>query len=222
MSVSLRGAADTQAPTCATPMVRVTSGTGERVFETLPDGSRLALNTDSEIIATCSPTARFVRVTKGEALLRFKHERGTRPFFVWSRDTLVEDIGTGADIRIREHSVEVAVTEGSVRIHPKGVVLHKGGHATIRDDGELEILPNLGYEELARLLAWRDGRVWFDRTPVAQAISEFNRYNERKILFQLSPHDAQRLLGGSFDNSDIDGFTASVRNALAPEKKPAR
>src|SRR5437763_1755054 len=114
--ILLRSAADTQAPMCSTSIDRYTSDIGERLYAPLPDGSLIALNTNTDVLVSCSRTGILVRLLRGEAQIQVRHERAPRPFLVWTDHGVVEDVGTGFNIRQKQNSIEVVVTDGTVRI----------------------------------------------------------------------------------------------------------
>jgi transmembrane sensor len=230
---SLRSATDTQAPLCSTPIVRYTSDVGERFYATLPDGSQISLNTNTDVLVSCSRTGRLVRLLRGEAQIKVRHERAPRPFLVWTNHGVVEDVGTEFSIRQKQDSIEVAVTDGTVRVYPRadtlhqpssnaplavdgvGVELHKGAHVSVSADGKLWVLPMLNNDGLNRLLAWRTGHIDVDQIPLAQAVDEFNRYNHRKYeLGRIPPQYANHPLTGYFDEARIDDLLVAAEKEL--------
>jgi len=230
---SLRSAADTQAPMCSTPMVRYTSDVGERFYTTLPDGSQIALNTDTDVLVSCSRTGRLVRLLRGEAQIKVRHERASRPFLVWTDHGVVEDVGTGFIVREKQDSMEVAVTEGTVRVYPGanslrqpssnapltvdgvGAEFHKGAHVSVSADGKLFVLPALNNDGLNRLLAWRTGHIDVDHIPLADAVAEFNRYSHRRYeLGRIPPQYAKHPLIGYFDEARIDDLLVAAEKEL--------
>jgi ferric-dicitrate binding protein FerR (iron transport regulator) len=232
-TMSLRSAADTQAPMCSTPIDRYTSGVGDRIFATLPDGSLLALNSNTNIVATCSRTGRLVRLLKGEAQIFVKHERAPRPFILWTNQAAVQDVGTGFNVRAKENSTEIAVTDGTVRVYPHaaalrqssnaplavdgvGVELHKGARASVDSATcQLRTLPALDNDGLRRLLAWRTGNIDLYEVSLAEAIDEFNRYSPRRYrVVHIPPEYAKHPLSGYFDDGGIDDFLAAAETEL--------
>jgi len=218
---------------CSNSIVRYTSDVGERLYTTLPDGSLVALNTNTDILVSCSRTGRLVRLLRGEAQIEVRHERAPRPFLVWTDHGAVEDVGTGFNIRQRQNSIEVAVTDGTVRVYPNaetlrqpssnapqavdgvGVELHKGAHVSVRANGKLFVLPALNNDGLNRLLAWRTGHIDVDHIPLANAVDEFNRYSPRQYkLAHIPTLYAEHPLTGYFDEARIDDLLVAAENEL--------
>jgi transmembrane sensor len=231
--ISLRSAADIQAPLCSTPIDRYTSNAGERLYATLPDGSLIALNTNTDVLVNCSRTGRLVRLLRGEAQIHVRHERASRPFLVLTDHGVVEDVGTGFNIRQKRNSIEVAVTDGTVRIYPHadtlrqpsngapltvdgvGVEFRKGARVSVSADGKLFVLPALDDNGLRRVLAWRWGNIALDNVTLEEAIEEFNRYSRHNFKLTLVPaRYAKHPLIGYFDADRIDDFLAAAEQEL--------
>jgi len=62
---------------------------------------------------------------------------------------------------------------------------------------------------MTRKLAWTQGRLWFDRVTLAEAIAEFNRYNRRQIVIE-DPAIAGIRIGGALDATEVDSFVAAL------------
>ena len=67
--------------------------------------------------------------------------------------------------------------------------------------------------DLEQHLSWRSGLLTFRDTPLAEAVAEFNRYNERKIVIE-DPRIAGLQLGGIFRSTNIDPFIELVEQGF--------
>jgi transmembrane sensor len=65
-----------------------------------------------------------------------------------------------------------------------------------------------------RALAWADGRLVFDNSPVGDAIREFNRYNSIQIIVKDAAL-ARRPISGVFNAADPESFAAFIQS-VAP------
>ncbi|MGH8284276.1 MAG: FecR family protein, partial [Steroidobacteraceae bacterium] len=84
----------------------------------LKDGSRINLNTDSEMRVKLSTARRQVSLVRGEAQFDVVRD-ARRPFDVQAGSAIVRAIGTSFSVRLRDASrVEVLVTAGQVVIDP--------------------------------------------------------------------------------------------------------
>jgi transmembrane sensor len=240
----------------------------------LADGSRVTLNTDSELQVSLEPRERVVSLDRGEAYFEVAKDK-IRPFIVNVGPKRVIAVGTQFSVRRDGDSIQVIVTEGTVRMEdrrarasrastetppsaqtatsaqtsptaqsaqaptstqtpafaqaatsssvpgsaepvPQGspaslgsagsayVVLLPAG-SVARAEADAVLVRNEPLTEIEQHLSWRSGLLTFRDTPLADAVAEFNRYNERKILIE-DPRIANLQLGGIFRSTNIDPF----------------
>jgi transmembrane sensor len=81
----------------------------------LTDGSKVTLNTDTDVRIELSPSERRVDLQHGEAFFEVAHD-ATRPFVVRAGDKRVVAVGTKFSVRRDGDEVWVVVTEGKVRL----------------------------------------------------------------------------------------------------------
>ncbi|HEY1111212.1 MAG TPA: FecR domain-containing protein, partial [Opitutaceae bacterium] len=81
----------------------------------LPDGSRIELRDDCEVLVRYSATERRVLLTRGEAHFTVWKD-ATRPFVVQVGDMEVVAVGTAFSVRWEQREMEVLVTSGSVKL----------------------------------------------------------------------------------------------------------
>jgi transmembrane sensor len=191
----------------------------------LADGSTAVLNTDSRIRARLSSGRREIVLEKGEALFTVAHDV-RRPFDVTAGETVVRAVGTAFSIRLRDQKqVDVIVTEGRVAINPpddsannklpepvavpKLSTLAAGEAVSVKAHRQLKVL-KIADDDLRKKLAWTQGRIWFDRVTLAEAVAEFNRYNRRQLLID-DPSIAELHIGGAFEATDLDSFVAALQ-----------
>ena len=62
-------------------------------------------------------------------------------------------------------------------------------------------------------LSWREGMLVFDRSTLADAVAEFNRYNRRKLVIEGEVAGEVRI-GGSFEADNIDAFGRLLQQAF--------
>jgi transmembrane sensor len=183
----------------------------------LADGSQVTLNTDTRIRVALGESERRIELDRGEAYFDVAKDP-SRPFVVLVEDKRITAVGTRFSVRREGDEVRVAVTEGKVRIeHAAGstgvgvqeieaadpVLLAAGAVAQTAKAG-VRVQSDAG-PKAEQLLSWRKGYVVFDETPLAEAVSEFNRYNERRILVRDEAL-ARLPIGGNFRSNNLDGF----------------
>lgn len=202
---------------------------GEQLDETLPDGSRLRLDTATRVTVVFRHGRREVRLSDGQAYFQVEHDPG-RPFDVLAGPLRVTDLGTRFSVRYTPEiagndGVQVAVEEGRVRVGPAsrfGLVsrLWNGGHGAavvlaagqqVASDaggglGQVSPVPE------GEIAAWRDNRISFDNTPLAQALAEFERYGPTHLT--AGPRVAALGVTGTFNPRKLENFTRILPQAL--------
>lgn len=105
---------DNSSVSVSEPILYTTEIGGHREI-LLSDGTRLNLNTDSEIEVDYSLERRKVRLLKGEAFFEVAHN-ANRPFIVYAAETSVRAVGTAFVVHLMPKKFEVTVTEGKVEL----------------------------------------------------------------------------------------------------------
>jgi transmembrane sensor len=171
---------------------------GEHQTLRLSDGSRIELNTNTEV--RIAQSGRAVTLERGEAFFQIVHDE-TRPFIVTVGEHRVIDLGTKFDIRKEKDRLEVALIEGKARVEatsadaPKSTLLAPGDVMVATAHGVS--LKKRTSESLSDQLGWRRDVIVFDHTALAQAAAELNRYNAKKIVI-ADPVAAKVKIGGTF------------------------
>ncbi len=157
---------------------------GERKSVMLADGSRLDINTNSEVSVHFSRRGREVRLNSGQAAFAVAH--GERPFDVFAGGMRVRDIGTQFDVRQRAGRIEVAVLEGKVEVAVRDGVahpLHQGQRLSY------DVAANTASIEpvdIAAAGAWRDGRIVFKSQSLGTVLAELGRYHSASVVVNSS------------------------------------
>jgi transmembrane sensor len=175
----------------------------------LSDGSKITLNTDSQIHVALDPTMRRVKLDQGEAFFDVSKD-AARPFVVDIADKRVTAVGTQFSVRRDHNDIRVLVTEGRVSIESRDgasklvkTQLPAGSEArTSRTEVLVEQPAPAQVEEQ---LSWRTGHLIFHDTTLADAVADFNRYSTRKIFIE-DPAIAGIRVGGNFRSGDADAF----------------
>lgn len=195
------------------------TGVGEHRTVVLDDGSRIELNTNSRVIVRYRRGVREVELERGEAL--FEVMKDNRPFVVSAAGTeiragqseLAVRLGVqGAVVRVREGNADIFATTGSSGIGTHAVRVSAGFEA-IASSATPRLRP-VAEAEIDRSLAWRRGGLAFDGQTLAEAASEFNRYNRQQIV--IADGSIRNLrVGGYFHNNDMPGFVKAVTTAFS-------
>ena len=160
---------------------------------------------------------RAVWLDRGEAYFEVAHDP-SRPFVVYAGQRRVTVLGTKFSVRRVGDGIEVAVVEGRVRLDPlrdqakaKPAVVTRGDLVIAK--GEATLVTARSVEKVESELSWRQGMLVFDRSTLAEAVAEFNRYNQRKLVVD-DPDIAALRIGGSFEAENIDAFARLLQDAF--------
>jgi transmembrane sensor len=189
---------------------------GQQKEVRLPDGSRLRLGTATRVEARYYSQRRDVTLFDGEALFDVRAE-AARPFQVLAGPLRVTVVGTRFAVRYTptlagNDGVQVGVEHGTVlvaRATDKAdapVVLIAGQQVAADAAGVLAPVVATAPQGIA---PWREHRVSFVDTPLAQALAELARYGPTGLVVR-QPEVAALRLTGTFDPGD----RAALRRAL--------
>jgi transmembrane sensor len=175
----------------------------------ISDGSKVTLNTDSEIRVAVTERERRIDLEHGEAFFEVAHDK-RRPFVVRAGNKRVIAVGTKFSVRREANDIQVVVTEGKVLVETEGAgvagsaePLAAGTFAQASDAGVL--LQTKRLAEAEETLSWRQGVLVFREMTLADASAEFNRYNSRKIVIE-DPAVASLRVAGSFRANNVEAF----------------
>ena len=140
-----------------------------------------------------------------------------RPFVVDVGDKRLTDEGTQFSVRRENHHVAVVVTDGKVHLAtPSSAAAAQAdveaGSRALTSGTRIEVRP-LSAVEIQEVVSWRTGHLAFHDTSLPDAVAEFNRYSERKIVIQ-SASLADVRIGGNFRATDIDGFLSLLKRGF--------
>lgn len=194
---------------------RYVSRKGERLEQTLPDGSLISLNTDSAVHVSFYQSERRVVLEKGEAFFQVRSEPD-RPFNVDAGQAVIRVTGTRFNVRRETDMVDVAVESGSVRVESgpwwNSAHYKLAGEQGVRLGSDQQA--SVQSRNMVQALAWRQGRAIFDAEPLEHIVAELNRYKEPGIVLH-SPSLRGLRVTGVFDVNDPQAFL-EVLPSLAP------
>lgn len=192
---------------------------GEKLDVTLPDGSALTLNTETDLDVVFDGRRRTVEVLRGQAFFNVAKDP-SRPFVVVAGGKQIVAVGTAFDVRLDQGRVEVQLVEGHVVIEnaePTGSASPPARDSTQSvhlNPGEALVATDkhvvrTAAEDQQRLLKWRDGLIEFDNTSLAAAVAEFNRYSAQTISID-EPNIAMLPISGVFRTNSQRKFLEAV------------
>jgi transmembrane sensor len=199
----------------------VVTAVGEQRTLTLEDGSRVYLNTDSRAVVHYDKKLRQVELQKGEALFEVA-KRPDWPFTVTAGNRQVTALGTSFIVKRDDADLAVTLVEGRVTVSPIKDAsaspqrsLESGTPAvfTLSPGQRLTFAknesPKVDRPPMERVTAWQRGQVAFDNTPLADAVTEMNRYSTVRIVIQ-DPSAAAIRVSGIFRAGDSANFAQAL------------
>jgi len=184
---------------------------GDRRTVTLADGSRIELNTESEVRVHFNRWQRSVEIIKGEAFFTVNHD-AERPFEVHAGSGRIRDIGTAFEVYIKPEHVIVAVQEGIVEVQASGKrELTAGQQLAFSNSGEFQTLQA---QDVAGLTAWRQGNLVFRNRRLDDVLAEVGRYHDTRIRLQNETLGKLRV-SGTFHTAEL-GDTLNAIAAILP------
>lgn len=198
---------------------------GEQRQLALPDGSTLWLDTATQVEVSLYRQRREVRLVEGQAFFTVQ-PNSAQPFDVLAGATRVTVVGTRFSVRNtrsglgEEGRVSVAVEQGRVRVASRqstqelagagaAVELVSGQSVSTDASG----LPGPVQHEAAPAANWREGRVSFNGSTLAQAVAEFERYGDTGLVIR-DPAVGALKVHGSFELRQLGAFARALPRVL--------
>lgn len=203
-------------PLLASTAAAHSTDVGERLNLTLPDGSKVTLNTDSALRPAFTQSERLVILERGQAVFEVSND-ANRPFVVVAHGRRFVALGTAFDVRIDARRVQITMLEGTVRVEPAAVddrpapsagseEILEAGEQLVIDEGRSE---RIRMADAERVASWRRGQVIFENTPLADAVAELNRYSS--VRMELSDRSLGELrISGAFVTGRPDIFVEAL------------
>ena len=156
---------------------RYVSRKGERLEQSLPDGSLISNRYLHVVYVSFYRSERRVVLEKGEAFFQVRSE-AERPFNVDAGQTLIRVTGTRFNVRRDVEAVDVAVESGSVHVE-SGPWWNSAHYDLVGQGLHLgnDRLASVQSRNMVQALARRQGRAVFDAEPLERIVTELNRYN---------------------------------------------
>ncbi|MDX9873877.1 MAG: FecR domain-containing protein [Spongiibacteraceae bacterium] len=208
------------------------TGRGERSKVQLSDGTRVTLNTDSQIQVAYAADARAVTLVRGQAYFSVASD-ANRPFQVDAGGQRVVALGTAFDVRLEdEAALRVTLVEGRVAVHdrsavpadvgepltlPGALVLEPGQQLIVGTDGKAQV----SAVPLDEVTSWRDGRLVFRNRPLPEVVTEMNRYTARQLYLDDDPRLGSVVISGVFDAGKTSSLLAVLEKVYQLNVGPA-
>jgi transmembrane sensor len=192
------------------------TGIGGHQIVPLADGSRIELNTATNLRTLISKKRRDVWLDRGEAFFAVAHIEGSA-FVVHAGPRLITVVGTQFSVRRDDDKVTVAVVQGKVRVEDSTPGASSASITVTPGDvaiglGSSTMVVSKPVAAVEDKLTWRDGRLVFDGTTLAEVADDFNRYNRQQLLIS-DPSVAAIRISGTFKTSNVEAFVRLLKEA---------
>lgn len=198
-----------------------TTEVGERRIVALMDGSRISLDSDSEVNVRYTPAARMIELDRGRARFDVAHDV-KRPFTVTAGNKTVVAVGTSFDVERLGSTVLVTLIQGHVLVkdtarpaitpspsavqpRPKAAVPMVAGQQLV---AAADLTPVVSHADISDATAWEAGHLVFRGEPLAQAVERVNRYTDHPIV--VDPSAANVRISGVFNAGDVGSFVSAI------------
>lgn len=169
------------------------TGIGEQHSLSLPDGSRLTLNTDSAVDLCFSTERRRVALLDGEIFIETSAAAPLTLQVSTAQGLLSAQVGRFS-VRQDDGHTHLAVLEGAVQVQPlqgAPLLVQAGQGSVFEARGQTEqTLADAG------AVAWTRGMLMADRMPLAEFAAELARY--RRGIVRCDPQVAGLLISGAY------------------------
>jgi transmembrane sensor len=192
------------------------TGIGGHRIVPLADGSRIELNTATILRTMISKKRRDVWLDRGEAYFEVAHIEGSG-FVVHAGPRMITVVGTQFSVRRDDDKVTVAVVTGRVRVEDTTPGASSAAITVTAGDvaiglGSSTMVVSKPVASVEDKLTWRDGRLVFDGTSLAEVADDFNRYNRQQLLIS-DPSVAAIRISGTFKASNVEAFVRLLKEA---------
>lgn len=205
-----------------------TAATQQRVIN-LADGSIVELGAGSAVSVSYSSDERNITLDRGEAVFTVA-KNPKRPFVVRAGQGSVTAIGTVFNVRKSDANVQVRVLEGTVAVRPVDETRQSGRVrsgaavqpvALLTAGSQTEYSPGgvLAPVELADVyegLAWRVGVLTMVDWPIADVITELNRYVSNEITIGDEAVGTMRFTGTVYPDQ-VDAWLEGLQEGYPIE-----
>lgn len=202
---------------------------GERRTFTLADGTRVDMDSGSELRVSLRKRERDLHLIKGQARFNVAHD-AARPFMVAARDQTVIATGTSFNVDLLGPTVVVTLIEGKVSIvrggykwwpvvdrKPRVSVVAKlnSGEKLVTEvdpKGVAQSIEKVSLADIRKELAWERGQLIFNNEDLGSVTETMSRYSDHPILADGAA--ASFKVSGVFDTDHVSTFVDTVQRVL--------
>jgi transmembrane sensor len=179
----------------------------------LSDGSRIDLNTDTELSVQYTWTRRSVKLEHGEALFSVVHN-AEKPFEVIAAEGRIQDIGTRFNVYRQADRVSVTVLEGEVSVttsqNSTAQNLIPGQQISYDSTGLTSVI---SHADIDAATAWQKGQLVFKGQPLSVVLEQLGRYHDASLQVHSSRLQTLKV-SGVFPTDNLNLTLNTIAGAL--------
>ncbi|GGC12748.1 sensor [Oxalicibacterium flavum] len=185
---------------------------GERRHLTLPDGTAVALNTDTAISLRYTETERRFVLLRGEIMVTTARDPQARPFLVETAQGELQPLGTRFTVYQKPVSSHLAVYEGAVRIVPRddaaGVRVVQSGEQAEFTGSQIASVAAAQEGDAA----WSEGMIVASGMRLEDFVAQLSRHRRGRI--GCDPQIADLRVSGTYPLEDTDRVLGALSASL--------
>lgn len=190
---------------------------GQKSSITLRDGTVVWLNSGSSIkyYSDFNEKIRLIHL-EGQAYFDIFQDK-TKPFIVKCRGLRIEALGTSFDVNAYDDlPIQVSLVSGSVQLSmtphtaSENMILNAGEYSVIDIDNKFI---EKGTFDSYEVLAWKEGRLIFENTTIAEIIPKLELWYGVKIINELSMN-LYKPYTSTFEKENLDNILMNMGGVL--------
>lgn len=179
----------------------------------LPDNTIVSLDAQTKMEIKYFNDKREVTLLKGNVMFDIGEDK-KRPFIIYTKTNIIEDIGSSFEVSLQDNYTNVKVKEGVVKISRIDnerkdsnalYVLRKEDSVTLNKYGKITSIKKIPLNEIA---IWEDDNIFFDETPLIDAINKFLKYTPKRVKIDKQIYNIK--ITGNFKTHELVNFINSL------------
>jgi transmembrane sensor len=190
----------------------LSTGTGQMTTMTLPDGTVVTMDADTQLRVRDLPGQRLVTMDRGRAFFRVAKGDGA-PFSLIAGGKKVTALGTAFDVNLADDCFQLTLVEGKVKVadvtafrRPQTAELSPGSRLLVETEGRWAV----SRVDVEKETSWLRGWMTYDRAPMGRIAEDLNRYSEKQVVIADARVAATPMMG-AFKPGDVESFVRAAR-----------
>ena len=193
------------------------SNVGEVKTQQLEDGTKVTINSKSDMEITYYRDKRVAKLNSGEVIFEVARDEN-RPFIVDSGTTKITVLGTRFAVNRLKNLVRVSVDHGRVRVESQEPTENANAHPiTLTNNQVAEVIQNAQPRKVDRSaedgFSFEQGIVTFDNADLAEITETIARYRAQPIILS-SVDGTESRISARVSADNIEGFLSRLPKLL--------